>query len=47
MKYDAKNLKINSLVLIILAIVDTVIMIGQIMAEQLKLQKLLRLSQVL
>ena len=32
MKYDAKNLKINSLVLIILAIVDTVIMIGQIMA---------------
>lgn len=41
MKYDAKNLKINSLVLIILAIVDTVIMIGQIMAEQLSVAEFL------
>ena len=44
MKYDAKNLKINSLVLIILAIVDTVIMIGQIMAEQLSVEKIMELA---
>ncbi|MGN1423887.1 MAG: hypothetical protein ACI4XA_10960 [Oscillospiraceae bacterium] len=44
MKYDAKNLRINSLVLIILSIVDTVIMIGQIMADQLSAAKISELA---
>ena len=44
MKYDAKTLKINSFVLVILAILDVVIMIGQIMANKLSVGKIMELA---
>lgn len=44
MKYDAKTLKINSFALVILAILDIVIMIGQIMANQLNVEKIMELA---
>ncbi len=44
MKFDAKNLKINSLILIILTFLSAIAMIGQIMANELSIGKIMELA---
>lgn len=41
MKYDARNLKINSIVLIILSILDFIIMAGELMVEKIDIDTIM------